>query len=296
MLNVHHHQLSTQRLSHLEFWTISRLIGQTSQSARAQVIRRNSVRRPESDGEERHLALVFFDVLVLDSSSLLMQPYSARRKLLESVIIPLEGKAMIAERHAIGKSCLLGANSSQDPAARLRDVFASVLARHEEGLMLKADDGHYGAPWVKLKRDYIQGFGDAIDVCLLGAGWNKDRGRELRVGPDTFTTFYMGASSSHQTDSRPHFEGYFVAEYGLGREALEELNFLITTASPIVLSSSSLCRATAIFTDVGTVSFSGLPPGMQMPSVVLRTPLCAEVYGDRFTKDPPYLVRYTFSL
>lgn len=32
----------------------------------------------------------------------------------------------------------------------------------------------------KVKKDYIPGHGDSVDVAIIGAAWDKDRGRELR--------------------------------------------------------------------------------------------------------------------
>ena len=31
----------------------------------------------------------------------------------------------------------------------------------------------------QLKADYIPGYGDCVDLVLLGAGWDKERAREL---------------------------------------------------------------------------------------------------------------------
>ena len=59
-----------------------------------------------------------------------------------------------------------------------------------------------------MKRDYIPGLGDCIDMAVIGASWEKERARELRgmilcireghyltllVGTDTFTTSYVAA-------------------------------------------------------------------------------------------------------
>jgi hypothetical protein len=48
----------------------------------------------ESDGIDdgtTHLMLVFFDILYIDGRSLLMEPYSTRRSMLEELVLPIEG-------------------------------------------------------------------------------------------------------------------------------------------------------------------------------------------------------------
>jgi DNA ligase-4 len=130
----------------------------------------------------RHLALVFFDILVLDSTSFLSTPYCDRRSLLESIITPIPGQAMLADRTAIeinGDEAYDIEQAEKD----LRRLFAKTIADHQEGLLLKADDGVYRdsrVPWVKLKKDYIPGYGDSVDLVVLCAGWDKARARELR--------------------------------------------------------------------------------------------------------------------
>lgn len=100
-----------------------------------------------SDEGTRHLALVFFDVLMVDSSSLLYRPYSHRRSILESLINQRPGYAMLSERTAIDMGCR---NEARD---ELTCVFANTIAAHEEGLVLKAEESKYGdwkLPWVKV--------------------------------------------------------------------------------------------------------------------------------------------------
>jgi len=60
----------------------------------------------------------------------------------------------------------------------------------------------------KLKKDYIPGLSDCVDLVIVGACWEKDRGRELRgtglntrtrrsrvdlhlAPPTAFTTFHL---------------------------------------------------------------------------------------------------------
>jgi DNA ligase-4 len=157
------------------------------------------------ESQSRHLALVFFDVLVLDDEPLIFQAYATRRQILETYIKPIPSKAVLSERYQID---MFG----PDPHKALQTIFAENLGDHLEGLILKADESEYNEfrlPWVKLKQDYIQGFGDCVDLIVVSAGWDRDRARELRgerkpgstrdvsniqpVMPSVYTTFYVGA-------------------------------------------------------------------------------------------------------
>lgn len=62
-------------------------------------------------------------------------------------------------------------------------VFSDIIATHQEGVVLKGDQSKYHdfhTPWVKLKKDYISGHGDTVDLVIVGAAWEKERGRGLR--------------------------------------------------------------------------------------------------------------------
>ena len=102
-----------------------------------------------SDNGTRHLALVFFDILLLDSTSLLSSPYFHRRSVLESVIKTTPGHVMLSERVPIR---LVG--SQNEPAEQLRTVWSKIISRCDEGLVLKASNGRYNdyhSPWVKVQ-------------------------------------------------------------------------------------------------------------------------------------------------
>lgn len=181
-----------------EFWRIRRLIENTAHGIRGvgkgtrvteyqdEPISQTSML--SDDSEARQLGLVFFDVLMLDSKSLLSKSYSERRDILESLISVTPGEARLSERFPIDMN-------GSHPPARLRTIFARHIATHQEGLVLKCDESRYNdyrLPWVKLKRDYIPGYGDALDLVILGASWDKKRAYELRVSPTVLTTFYVG--------------------------------------------------------------------------------------------------------
>ncbi|KAF7977593.1 hypothetical protein HWV62_3192 [Athelia sp. TMB] len=235
----------------------------TGPPRRSERCRRASLASDASDNGTRHLALVFFDVLVLDSKSLLHTPYSSRRALLESVIQITPGHAMLAERFQIS---LNGPRGIQGAAEQLRDFWATNIAECEEGLVLKGDEGfynHYRSPWVKLKRDYIPGYGDTVDLVVLGASWEKDRGRELRVAPTAYTTFYVGG----------------LANACALRKDLEEANFLIKSSDPIRYNPERRIPKGLPYT---YNLYSGLPA----PAVIFQEPLLAELFGAGFTKSP----------
>ncbi|KAI0700149.1 hypothetical protein C8T65DRAFT_831678 [Cerioporus squamosus] len=229
-----------------------------------------------SDGGTRHLALVFFDILLLNGTSLLSFPYSERRAILEQVIRVVPGYSMLAERVCIDMKRAGAAES-------LRKAFATLIADHQEGAVLKADGAQYGErrwPWVKLKRDYIDGYGDTVDLVLLGAAWEKDRARELRVLPTAYTTFYFGVLANadkckSKPSCRPHLEVIFTSAYGLSRQGLEEVNFMIKNSDIVPYRDQAI---------------EGLPytfklcPNLPPPMVLLHQPLLAELFGAGFTK------------
>lgn len=84
---------------------------------------------------------------------------------------------MIAERASISME---GTDNSE---RALTEIFAEIIADHQEGLVIKADESRYHdykLPWVKLKKDYIPGYGDTVDLVVVGATWEKERGRTLK--------------------------------------------------------------------------------------------------------------------
>ncbi|KAK8849569.1 hypothetical protein IAR55_004904 [Kwoniella newhampshirensis] len=234
----------------------------------------------------RHLCLVFFDVLHLDGRSLLHHQYEGRRRTLETVLTVIPGFAQLADRIKISL------NHSRDSAlGALRTAFEKSSAHREEGLVLKAAESTYANmrwQWVKLKKDYIPNLGDCIDLVLLGAGWDSDRARELRVDTSVFTTFYIGAlTNCDKAKSRtemPHFEILFKASYGLDRSQLEVYNDCIRHGR---WGSKPFDRDDPFKRRLLGLSWTyTLQRGMTPPSVLFVQPMCAEVMGAGFQRLP----------
>ncbi|KAF8638937.1 hypothetical protein AX16_010412 [Volvariella volvacea WC 439] len=270
-----------------EFWRIKALVECTTMGARARQISptqdedysQSSMKTDAS--ESGHLGLVFFDVLMIDSKSLLSAPYCERRKLLESLLEVSPGKIMLAQRSELD----LGVSNEEDAIKQFQQIFSDRIANHEEGVILKCHASRYndhGTPWVKLKKDYIPGYGDNLDLLIVGARWDKDRARELGVGPAVFTTMYIGSISSKEgmtvSSKRLFVHAYFTASYGLTRRELEKLNALLRSSDTIDYHD---------FLNSGGLSYDlTLLSTLAPPSIVLNVPILAEICGAGFTKAP----------
>lgn len=117
--------------------------------------------------------IIFFDILVLDDDICLRKPHRQRRLLLRDVVSPIYGRADLAHQEIIDFSHL-------DSRERLEANFAKIITQRWEGYVLKASDEPYFpiyaagtkasfGRWIKLKKDYVKGLGDTLDVALVGA-------------------------------------------------------------------------------------------------------------------------------
>ncbi|KAJ3556675.1 hypothetical protein NM688_g1893 [Phlebia brevispora] len=283
-----------------EFWRIRSLIASTAVGPRRRTPRARCADKQQPSGSQgsdtqetdpgasepdislSQASMVSDHVCRRNTASCPHEPYKTRRAVLERLVHVREGCAMLAQRVCVGKAGSTG--------GRLRRAMAMCIANHEEGLVLKAEEGGYGdwrVPWVKLKKDYIPGYGDCVDLVLLGAGWDKDRARELRVGPSVYTTFYIGAlvkeGQASGKNDKPLFEVLFSCAYGLSRDELEELNFLVRNSgegyAECAGSKHSLSTLPYVYHVQGDISRPG-------PTIMLATPLLVEILGANFTKAP----------
>jgi DNA ligase-4 len=117
--------------------------------------------------------------------------YSQRREILESLIQPIPGAALLSERVPI---VLRPTQNGEQASRTLEKIFRDIIGNCKEGIVLKADESRYHdfkMPWVKLKKDYIPGYGDTLDFAAVGAGWDKARARELKGCNVLFLFLYL---------------------------------------------------------------------------------------------------------
>ncbi len=122
--------------------------------------------------EDYPVSLFMFEALYVDGKDLTLEPYPARRKMLEKVIQKSD-RTRIAD-------CI-----NTEDANELEKFFMEAIENGCEGLVCKsvAEDSVYQAGargwlWIKYKRDYKSEMTDTVDLVVIGAF----HGRGKRVG------------------------------------------------------------------------------------------------------------------
>ncbi|AOA63434.1 GQ67_04253T0 [Komagataella phaffii] len=117
------------------------------------------------------VCLFAFDILFLNGKSLLELPLKERRKILHENVKPIEGKFQFAEA------------MDADNVAEIQHFLDQSVKDSCEGLMVKMLDGdksHYepskrSVNWLKLKKDYLEGVGDSLDLAVVGGYIGKGK-------------------------------------------------------------------------------------------------------------------------
>ena len=122
--------------------------------------------------EDYPVSLFMFELLYVDGKDLTLEPYPARRKMLEKVI-------EISDRMKIA-NCITARN-----AGEIEKFFLEAIENGCEGLVCKAigkdsvyQAGARGWLWIKYKRDYKSEMSDTVDLVVVGAF----HGRGKRAG------------------------------------------------------------------------------------------------------------------
>ena len=155
--------------------------------------------------------IVYYDILMLDGVSLLGSRHSERFQRLRKLISVSPGRSTIVSQRVI---------DFRRPSAHteLKKLFAQCIVSRGEGLVLKPDDPYFdfsasrrrfgGCP-IKLKKGYLQGFGDVGDFAVVGARYDAAGAKMYDIPHLKFTHFYIGCllnrDEALQWNKRPQF-------------------------------------------------------------------------------------------
>ncbi|TLD05412.1 uncharacterized protein PgNI_09866 [Pyricularia grisea] len=134
-----------------------------------------------------------FDLLYLNGEAVVEKPLRERRTLLESSFKPIEGEFAYAT-HMNGQEL--------DEIQTFLDESVKASC---EGLMVKMLDGTESGyepskrsrNWLKIKKDYLSGIGDSLDLVVLGAYYGK--GKRTSVYGAFLLACYNPSSDKYET-------------------------------------------------------------------------------------------------
>ncbi|KAH8430677.1 ATP dependent DNA ligase domain protein [Aspergillus melleus] len=237
---------------------------------------------------DEHLMIVFFDVLLLDDDVCLRKPHRERRLLLKSLVKLIHGRADIAEQRVLDFS-------HPGSQSRLEALLGKGIAERWEGFVLKGCEDPYftfawgtnasSGRWIKLKKDYIPGLGDTVDLTIIGGSYNardavalRERHKEI-----LWTHFFIGClvnkDSVLQSMVKPRFRVIDVIDRnGISPQNMQILN---------QVGEFSACAADSDHHGFDIEFGHGGLPSM---ATVFKKPFIVEMLGGGFEK--PSSARY----
>ncbi|KAJ0387716.1 hypothetical protein COL922a_001822 [Colletotrichum nupharicola] len=134
-----------------------------------------------------------FDLLYLNGEAIVEKPLRERRELLENAFAPVEGEFALAT-HMNGQEL-----------EQIQEFLDESVKASCEGLMVKMLDGSESGyepskrsrNWLKIKKDYLSGIGDSLDLVVLGAYHGK--GKRTSVYGAFLLACYNPSSDSYET-------------------------------------------------------------------------------------------------
>ncbi|KAI8334194.1 ATP-dependent DNA ligase [Chlamydoabsidia padenii] len=117
------------------------------------------------------VAIYGFDCLYLNGKSLLQESLEERRKLLYSAFIETKNQFYFAE------------HMDSNDIADIQTFLDISIQNNCEGLMVKSYDGTHATyepsrrsrNWLKVKKDYLNGMGDSMDLVVMGAYYGRGK-------------------------------------------------------------------------------------------------------------------------
>lgn len=206
--------------------------------------------------------IFLFDILYCNDQALLNVPMEKRRKELKRNVQFIRNRVMFSEL------CLIEGRPEQRQAL-LHQHLQRAIAEGLEGLVIKDKQSVYeprARHWLKIKKDYLEGFADSADLLVLGAWYGSgNKGGQL-------STFLMGCVDPAVPPGAPgRFKTVCKVGNGLSDNEISALSAAYT----------SCMMPPAQLTQAGN-GRRGAPAWLDchsshLPDVVLRDPATADV-------------------
>ena len=139
-----------------------------------QALSKRGRKRVDEDALKVQVLLLVFDLLFLNGVSTLGLPYPKRQRLLREHFQDVPGRLKVVDSHVV--------STEEEVEAHLE---RSIRDRCE-GLMIKSvatnstyDPSRRTSKWLKLKHDYLDGFGDSLDLVPIGAWMGQGKRSEF---------------------------------------------------------------------------------------------------------------------
>ncbi|EXJ93856.1 hypothetical protein A1O1_02249 [Capronia coronata CBS 617.96] len=233
----------------------------------------NEADSPRAPDEQ--LMIVFYDILLLDDKILTNEPHGERRQVLEATVKRSEGEADVGHRNVIDFA-------SRSARSELREFFVHAINQRWEGLVLKGCKDPYfswgaNSSVIKLKKDYIAGLGDTVDLCIVGGRRDQTVVDELKIGELSWTSFHLACIENKDEVGRFSAKPAFRILDVLSHHNLSKDNILYLNVKGqfLQLSYSEITPHLDVRTD---------QKGMKPPTVLFKEPFVVEVMGAGFDK------------
>ncbi|KAI6031846.1 hypothetical protein BKA83DRAFT_90832 [Pisolithus microcarpus] len=150
-------------------------------------------KRKRKDDIQVHVCLFAFDLLYLNGEPLLQKPLWERRELLQKYFQVVPGEFDFAR------------SSDGESTDEIQAFLEESVKDGCEGLMIKMldSDASYYEPsrrsvnWLKLKKDYLAGVGDSLDLVVVGGYYGK--GKRTNVYGAFLLACYDADAEEYQT-------------------------------------------------------------------------------------------------
>ena len=227
--------------------------------------------------------IMYYDILLVDDDPVVHRPHRKRRKLLETLVSPIKGRADIVWQKHVRFDRPTGPE-------KLKKALALAFVQRWEGLVLKPSDEPYfnlrkhvkrsfPSRWVKLKKDCIKGLGDTADFAVVGAGYDVNEAEKYEGMNIRWTHFYIGCLRNKaavlHAGEKPRFFVFEQIKEGIRREDMK------------TLTENGCLRAMGTeFPETWEVFDIELARGLPSMSVVFRKPFVFDIAGSGFDKSP----------